>query len=125
MNPQDPANQQSTEQLRAEHTAAAIAERIGGQPRQNYLRDFVYGSIDGSVTTFAVVAGVVGADLSPSVIIIMGLANLFADGFSMAVSNYLGTRASEDLLRQAERTEENHIDLKDRKSTRLNSSHLD
>lgn len=39
------------------------------------------------------VAGVAGAGLSPTVVIILGVANLIADGFSMAVSNYLATRA--------------------------------
>lgn len=96
--------------LLAEHTIMAIRTRISGQPRQSYLRDFVYGSIDGAVTTFAVVSGVVGADLSSGVIIILGLANLFADGFSMAASNYLGTRAEADELREAARIEARHID---------------
>jgi VIT1/CCC1 family predicted Fe2+/Mn2+ transporter len=80
------------EQLRREHTPEAIAERIARQPRHSYLRDFVYGAIDGTVTTFAVVAGVAGAGLRASVVIILGLANLIADGFSMAASNYLGVR---------------------------------
>jgi vacuolar iron transporter family protein len=60
------------------------------------LRDGVLGAIDGTVTTFAVVAGTVGAALPGGVIIILGMANLVADGFSMAVSNYLGIRAEED-----------------------------
>ncbi len=65
-------------------------------PNVNYLRDFIYGGIDGAVTTFAVVAGVAGASLSSTVIIIMGLANLVADGFSMAASNYSGTKSEID-----------------------------
>lgn len=66
-----------------------------------YLKDYIYGAIDGTVTTFAVVAGVAGAGLSHSIVIILGFANLVADGFSMAVSNYLGSRA-EQHLHQAE-----------------------
>lgn len=57
------------------------------------LRDFVYGSIDGIVTTFAVVAGVSGANLADEVVLILGTANLVADGFSMSVSNFLASRA--------------------------------
>ena len=57
------------------------------------IEDFVYGATDGAVTTFAIVAGVVGASLSPSIVIILGFANLFADGFSMAMGNYLSTRS--------------------------------
>ena len=55
------------------------------------IQDFVYGATDGAVTTFAVVAGVVGAALSPSIILILRFANLLADGFSMAIGNYLGS----------------------------------
>lgn len=99
------------DRLLAEHTPAAIAERISQQPSASYVRDFVYGAIDGAVTTFAVIAGVVGAGLPNSVIIILGLANVIADGFSMAVSNYLATKADRQLLGQARRTEEHHIEL--------------
>lgn len=56
---------------------------------QEYLPEFVYGGIDGSVTTFAVVAGAAGANLDSSVVIILGMANLIADGFSMSVGSYL------------------------------------
>jgi VIT1/CCC1 family predicted Fe2+/Mn2+ transporter len=57
----------------------------------------VYGGIDGTVTTFAVVAGAVGASLSSSIILILGFANLFADGFSMAVSNYFSSKSQLDV----------------------------
>ena len=97
--------------LQAGHTPDAIAARLSRQPSQSYLRDFVYGAIDGTVTTFAVVAGVVGADLSPSVIIVLGAANLVADGFSMAVSNYLGTKSQQEELHRVRRIEEQHIDM--------------
>lgn len=60
---------------------------------QDYLGEFVYGGIDGSVTTFAVVAGSAGAGLESSIIIILGFANLIADGFSMSVGSYLSTKS--------------------------------
>ncbi|MFA4814744.1 MAG: VIT1/CCC1 transporter family protein [Candidatus Gracilibacteria bacterium] len=66
--------------------------------RYNWFPDFVYGGIDGSVTTFAVVAGVVGAELSTPVILILGFANLFADGFSMATGKYLSDKAELDRI---------------------------
>lgn len=69
---------------------------------RRYLRDLVFGAVDGTVTTFAVVAGSVGADLGGGVVLVLGVANLIADGFSMAVSNYLGTHADQ---RQPERLE--------------------
>ena len=64
---------------------------------RKYLPEFVYGSIDGTITTFAVVAGAIGASLNSSIILILGFANLFADGFSMAVSNYLSTKSQTEL----------------------------
>ena len=94
-----------------EHTVEAIGERLSAGPRHNYLRDWIYGGIDGSVTTFAVVSGVVGAQLSPAIIIIMGVANLLADGFSMAASNFLGTKAEHDDMRRLAAIEHRHIEV--------------
>jgi VIT1/CCC1 family predicted Fe2+/Mn2+ transporter len=65
----------------------------------NWLPDFVYGGIDGAVTTFAVVAGVVGAGLSTPVILILGFANLLADGLSMAVGKYSSDKAELERIR--------------------------
>lgn len=58
-----------------------------------YIAELVYGANDGIITTFAVVAGVAGAALDPVIVLILGTANLFADGFSMAASNYLSQRS--------------------------------
>ncbi|MXN67108.1 hypothetical protein GR183_19540 [Stappia sp. GBMRC 2046] len=96
--------------LEHEHDPEAIARRLEGGPRVNYLRDWIYGGIDGAVTTFAIVAGVVGADLSSGVAIVLGVANLLADGFSMAAANYSGTKAERDDYRRLRRMEERHID---------------
>ncbi len=74
-----------------------------------YLKDFVFGAMDGTVTTFAVVAGVVGASLSPSIVLIMGFANLFADGFSMAVGNYISTKSEIEFIRKERNREEEEI----------------
>jgi len=61
--------------------------------KRKYLAEFVYGATDGTVTTFAVIAGTVGASLDLSIVLILGFANLFADGFSMAISNYLAAKS--------------------------------
>lgn len=61
-----------------------------------YLAEVIYGANDGIVTTFAVVSGVAGAALNPSIVLILGAANLFADGFSMGMSNYLSRRSELD-----------------------------
>lgn len=92
------------------HSQEAIRERLLRGPKASYLRDFVYGAIDGTVTTFAVVAGVVGAGLRPAVIIILGAANLFADGFSMAAANVLASRSEREERDRALHQEEEHVD---------------
>lgn len=92
-----------------EHTQEAIQQRFAAGPQQSYLRDWVYGGIDGTVTTFAIVAGVIGAHLAPRVILILGGANLIADGFAMAASNYLATRSEIGEFHHAEAVERRHI----------------
>jgi len=64
---------------------------------EKYLAQFVFGAIDGSVTTFAVIAGAAGARLASVVVIILGIANLIADGFSMGASAYLSAKSERDL----------------------------
>jgi vacuolar iron transporter family protein len=98
-------------QLEHSHAPGAIAKRLGHGPRVSYLRDWVYGGIDGTVTTFAIMAGVVGADLSSTVVVVLGLANLLADGFSMAAGNYTGTKAEHDEYDLLRHMEERHIEL--------------
>ena len=91
------------------HSPGAIRERLARPQRQNHLRDFIYGGINGAVTTFAVVAGIAGAGLSATVVIILGVANLIADGFSMAVSNFAATRAEMQQRALARVEEESQI----------------
>ncbi|MBK6722779.1 MAG: VIT1/CCC1 transporter family protein [Acidobacteria bacterium] len=92
------------------HSPEAISARLARGTQHNYLRDFVYGGIDGAVTTFAVVAGTIGADLPTRIVLILGAANLIADGFSMAASNFLGTRAERDDYDRLAVIEAKHID---------------
>jgi VIT1/CCC1 family predicted Fe2+/Mn2+ transporter len=73
---------------------------------QHYIRDIVYGANDGLLTTFAVVAGVVGGGLSARAMLIIGAANLIADGLSMGAGNYLSIRSHESALAAQDRPEE-------------------
>ena len=93
------------------HTAEAIKSATERhETTGSYVGDFVYGAIDGSVTTFAVVSGVAGAALSANVVIILGLANLFADGFSMAIGNYLSSKSNIEFIQRERKREEWEIE---------------
>ena len=72
---------------------------------QHFIGEFIYGGIDGSVTTFAVVAGAAGANLESSVVIILGFANLIADGFAMSVGAYLSTKSEQQQYEKHRATE--------------------
>lgn len=98
------------QQLADEHSIDQIRKRLELENKPDYLADFVYGAIDGTVTTFAVVSGVAGADLSSSIVIILGFANLIGDGFSMAASNFLGTRTDMQLHDKAKAREAAEIE---------------
>ena len=91
------------------HSQAEVTARISAPAGRGHLHDIVYGAIDGAVTTFAIVAGVAGAALPTGVILALGLANLLADGFSMAAGNYSGTKAERDDTRRLARVERRHL----------------
>jgi VIT1/CCC1 family predicted Fe2+/Mn2+ transporter len=84
-------NTRSTAPRRSNH----VEPRGAGAIARHYIRDLVYGANDGIITTFAVVAGVAGGALSTTAVLVVGVANLAADGLSMAVGNFLAIRANE------------------------------
>ncbi len=92
------------EASKAAHSAASTT----GEPHKaggSSIKSLVYGGLDGIITTFAVVAGVAGADLATGIVLILGFANLFADGISMAIGDFLSTRAETE-YNEAERVRE-------------------
>lgn len=97
--------------LQTEHQPDAIRRRLASQQHPSYLGDAVLGGIDGCVTTFAIVAGAAGGGLPVTVILILGVANLLADGFSMAVGNYQSTKSKRQLIEKVRRMEQRHIQL--------------
>ena len=94
-------------ELKKSHSKIAMEQH---ENAGSYLGDFVYGAIDGSVTTFAVVSGVAGAALSSNVVVILGLANLLGDGFSMAVGNYLSSKSNIEFIQKERKREEWEVD---------------
>ncbi|MDH4171037.1 MAG: VIT1/CCC1 transporter family protein [Acidimicrobiia bacterium] len=102
--------EQPSSELRTEHHPAAIADRLADE-RSSYLQDWVLGAVDGTITTFAIAAGVVGAGLSSGVVVVLGVANLLADGLSMAASRYLGAQSELERRASARRRERQHISL--------------
>lgn len=84
--------------------ARAFAQERHGGASSQYIGNMVYGGLDGIITTFAIVSGVAGAHLGSEIILILGLANLFADGFSMATGAYLSTKSEQEYyLRERQR----------------------
>lgn len=90
----DAFKMKNLEELRVSHDAQ------GTEPHKNdrgqYIKSMIYGGLDGIITTFAVVAGVAGASLSAGIVLILGFANLIADGLSMAIGDYLSTKAENE-----------------------------
>lgn len=105
------SRRESYESLKESHTPDAVRARLEKPTTHSYVGDAVLGGIDGCVTTFAVVAGSVGAGFDPVVVVILGCANLLADGFSMAVSNYQNAKSRREFVEQVRREESYHIDV--------------
>lgn len=93
------------------HSHSEITARLNAPNGGGGLRDAIFGGIDGTVTTFAIVAGVQGAGLPGGIVVALGMANVVADGFSMAAGNYAGTKAVADDRERLRKVEERHIML--------------
>lgn len=94
------------QEVKSAHRSGTAYEKYHKAGHGSYLRNMVYGANDGIVTTFAVVAGVAGAALEMKVVLILGFANLVADGIAMALGNYLGTKSENDFKKKERRLEE-------------------
>ncbi len=95
------ASRKASVSLAGEHDPAAIRARLSHPAPESIAGDIMLGAVDGLVTTFAVVAGSAGGGLSTKALLILGVSNLIADGFSMAASNYLGTRTRQQAVARA------------------------
>jgi VIT1/CCC1 family predicted Fe2+/Mn2+ transporter len=102
----DAYERRDVEASAAAHSPLANAAERHQQQTGQYIKSAVYGGLDGCVTTFAVVAGVAGASLSGGVVLILGFANLIADGLSMAIGDYLSTKSEQEYQRAERKREE-------------------
>src|SRR4051794_39214861 len=100
----------SSKDLAGQHEPGMIRRRLREPLTGNYVQDAVLGAVDGCVTTFDVVAAATAGGASERLIVVLGVANLLADGFSMAVSNYNAKTTLDDEIQKARRTEQYHID---------------
>lgn len=100
--------------MNREELKKALAEHRKSEPHGSrlgeYIPDIVYGANDGIITTFAVVSGVAGAHLSPMIVVILGYANVLADGLSMGLGNYLSIKSKEDNYNRLLKEELKEID---------------
>lgn len=65
-----------------------------------WLRASVFGAMDGLVSNFALIAGVVGGGASSQTVVLAGLAGLGAGAFSMAAGEYVSVRSQNELAEQ-------------------------
>lgn len=102
----------SDEELLAQHTTAAIAERLDQNQSHGTLGDIILGGVDGTVTTFAIISGVAGTGMEKGVLVafVLGVANVLADGFSMGISNFLKAKSDQQNVERFRKIEEGHID---------------
>ncbi|MDP1709443.1 MAG: VIT1/CCC1 transporter family protein [Candidatus Komeilibacteria bacterium] len=107
----DPKKEKLIAELKQAHEELKAIEKYHRVGKGSYLRNMVYGANDGIITTFAVVAGVAGAQLPIKVVLILGVANLVADGISMAMGNFLGTKSENDFKRKERQMEAMEVDL--------------
>ncbi|NVJ58871.1 MAG: VIT1/CCC1 transporter family protein [Gammaproteobacteria bacterium] len=103
-------NSQNDDELTKSHHPDVIKAKLKRSNKESSVSHAVLGGIDGCVTTFAVVSGVVGAGLAPSVALVLGFANLIADGFSMAVSNFESIKTESEYIEKLRETEREHIE---------------
>ena len=91
------------------HSRDEILRRLADARSRSHLKDTIFGAVDGTVTTFAIISAVAGAGLSYGIIVALGVANVLADGLSMAAGNYTATKAEADDIERLRAIEERHI----------------
>tara|TARA_Y100000310_G_C20692001_1_gene822915 strand:+ start:1852 stop:2646 length:795 start_codon:yes stop_codon:yes gene_type:complete len=103
-------SEKDLEQIKKAHSHAAFDLEQAQESHGDFVGDMVYGALDGIVTTFAVVAGSAGAGLGAGIILVLGFANLLADGLSMGVGNYLSMKSEQDYYKAERKREEWEVD---------------
>jgi DNA damage-binding protein 1 len=88
------------------HDARSSASEEGHQAEGGFLKPVIFGGLDGILTSFAIVAGAAGGHLDPSVVLILGFSNIFADALSMGVGEFLSSKANNEWILSERRREE-------------------
>lgn len=75
------------------------------------LRNIIYGFNDGLTANFGLIAGVIGADLAPHIVLISGISGMAADALSMASSGYLAAKSEREVYEHEKKMEAEEIKL--------------
>lgn len=91
----------ASKQAHLARTQAEEGHRQGGDA----IKSIVYGGLDGVLTSFAIISGAAGGNLSPATVLILGVSNIVADAFSMGVGDTVSTLAYREHVAQERRRE--------------------
>ena len=88
------------EASRNAHELKMNVNEEGHQSAGDFIKSVVYGGLDGILTTFAIVSGAAGGDLSAYAILVMGFSSKFADAIVMGLGDALSTKAEHEHIFQ-------------------------
>eukprot|EP01006_Ploeotia_vitrea_P020268 TRINITY_DN52538_c0_g1_i1.p1 TRINITY_DN52538_c0_g1~~TRINITY_DN52538_c0_g1_i1.p1 ORF type:complete len:303 (-),score=152.47 TRINITY_DN52538_c0_g1_i1:95-910(-) len=94
----------------AAHDAKVAQGPEGHKEEGKYVKNMVFGGLDGIITTFAIVAGVAGANQSVALVLVLGFANLVADGISMGFGDYISSTAENEYIMSERKREQWEFD---------------
>lgn len=91
------------------HSATSTTSEDWHQSEGGLLKPVIFGGLDGILTSFAIVAGAAGGNLSPEVVLVLGFSNIFADALSMGVGEFLSSKATNEWILSEKKREEWYV----------------